>query len=94
MYVGNLRARLNTLRVKWCAKVLLNDWIDQVGGPDCAGALLSEKPRTVMSWYRFDRAPSLRTAGRIVRLTAGAVDYNGIYGPWAAVLAERDGVAA
>jgi hypothetical protein len=47
-----------------------------------------------MSWYRFDRAPSLRTAGRIVRLTAGAVDYNGIYGPWAAVLAERDGVAA
>ena len=65
-----------------------------MGGPDCAGALLSEKPRTVMSWYRFDRAPSLRTAGRIVRLTAGAVDYNGIYGPWAAVLAERDGVAA
>lgn len=69
--------------------MLLNDWIDQVGGPEGAGKLLTENPRTVRSWYRFDRAPSLRAAVRIERATAGAVDYNGIYGPWAVVLAER-----
>lgn len=74
--------------------MLLNDWIDQVGGPTPAGKLLGDNPRTVLSWYRFDRAPSLRTAGRIVERTAGAVDYNGIYSPWVAVLAERDRTAA
>lgn len=72
----------------------LNAWIDQVGGAVAAAVLLNEKPRTVISWYRFERAPSVLAAGRIVRLTAGAVDYNGIYAPWVAERAKRGEVAA
>lgn len=71
----------------------LNPWIDQVAGKregDRLGlvgvkpvaALLGEKPRTVYAWYRLERAPCFRAALNIVIASRGAVDYNGIFGPF------------
>ncbi|MEQ5770030.1 hypothetical protein NFH98_20880 [Halomonas sp. H33-56] len=65
----------------------LNDWIDEFG-LEGAAALLKEKPRTVYSWYRFQKAPRLASALNIVVRTRGRVDYNGIYGPLARARAE------
>ena len=59
----------------------LNAWIDELGGPETAAGLLKEKPRTVYSWYRFQKAPRIESALNIVLRTKGRVDYNGIYGP-------------
>jgi len=63
--------------------VELYAWIDNVGGIDAAAQLLQEKPRTVYSWYRQEKAPRLVSAINIVAKTQGLVDYNGIYGPMA-----------
>lgn len=63
----------------------LNAWVDSVGGVEGAAEILKEKPRTVYSWYRMEKAPRLLSAMNIVAKTKGAVDYNGIYGPLAAV---------
>lgn len=60
----------------------LNAWIDEFGLEEAA-ELLKEKPRTVKSWYRFEKAPRLESALNIVSRTRGRVDYNGIYGPQA-----------
>lgn len=59
----------------------LNDWIDEVGSIDGAAEILKERPRTVYSWYRMDRVPTLAAALNIVVKTRNVVDYNGIYGP-------------
>ncbi|EMJ7098631.1 hypothetical protein ACGRSR_17960 [Vibrio owensii] len=61
----------------------LHAWIDSVGGVDEAARLLKEKPRTVYSWYRQEKAPRLVSAINIVAKTRGLVDYNGIYTPLA-----------
>ncbi|MFG0501107.1 hypothetical protein ACF8GD_00370 [Pseudomonas putida] len=63
----------------------LNAWIDskargQAGVNEVAD-LLRENPRTVLSWYRQERAPCLRAAMNIVQTSHGEVDYNGIYEP-------------
>lgn len=63
----------------------LNDWIDSKGpgrvGCAAVASLLGEKPRTVLSWYRQERAPCFRAAFNIVRASSGEVDYNGIFVP-------------
>ncbi|BBT82703.1 hypothetical protein H4G63_004502 [Salmonella enterica] len=61
----------------------LNTWIDSVGGIEKAAELLKEKPRTVYSWYRKEKAPRLSSSLNIVSKSRGEVDYNGIYGPLA-----------
>lgn len=61
----------------------LNRWIDSKGGVDAAAGFLKEKPRTVYSWYRMEKAPRLAAALNIVVRTRGLVDFNGIYGPLA-----------
>lgn len=72
----------------------LNPWIESVSGSAQPGrvsgkgvrvvaALLGESPRAVYSWYRRERAPSFRSALNIVTVSAGAVDWNGIYSPFA-----------
>lgn len=58
-------------------------WVDEKGGIDCAAEFLKEKPRTVYSWYRLEKAPRLASALNIVMRTRGRVDFNGIYGPLA-----------
>lgn len=68
----------------------LSRWIDDVGGMDVAAALLGEKYRTVRSWYYLDRAPTAKAAGRIVKVAAGKVDYNGIYAPYVAAMSARE----
>lgn len=72
----------------------LNDWIDKKGGLDAAAVLLGENPRTVRSWYRFDRVPLIENALNIVVRTKGEVDYNGIYGPIARTRVTRGEVSA
>ena len=72
----------------------LNRWIESVGGTDQAGrlsleaaravaSLLDEKTRTVQSWYRHERLPRFSSAANILLKSEGAVDWNGIYEPYA-----------
>lgn len=72
----------------------LNRWIESVGGAGQAGklsrvaactvaGLLGEKTRTVQSWYRHERLPCFSAAANILLKSKGAVDWNGIYGPYA-----------
>lgn len=70
-----------------------SDWVDDVGGLAAAAELLGENYRTVRSWYYLNRAPSARAAGRITRVAAGRVDYNGIYKPFVDAQAVRDKAA-
>jgi hypothetical protein len=65
--------------------VELNAWIASLSEKDAIDAAaerLEEKPRTVYSWVRFDRAPSFKSAMNIVKKADGAVDFNGIYYPF------------
>lgn len=63
----------------------LNTWIDSKGrgqaGIDAVAALLGVNPRTVVSWYRKERAPCFKAAFGIVQASSGVVDYNGIFKP-------------
>jgi hypothetical protein len=71
----------------------LNSWIDQVSEAKTslrqgmrhvvpAAVLLNENPRTVYSWYRRERSPAFPAAMKIVTISGGAVDYNGIFQPF------------
>lgn len=62
-----------------------NDWVDVVGGVENAAKVLEEKPRTVLAWYKGEKAPRIGKAFNIVIKTKDQVDFNGIYRP----LAER-----
>lgn len=72
----------------------LNQWLELIGGSTAAGklslaaraavaTLLEEEPRTVSAWYRKERRPSFNSAENIVSKSNGAVDWNGIYAPFA-----------
>jgi hypothetical protein len=74
--------------------VELNKWIESIGGVTAAGrpslvaiaavaTLLDEEPRTVSSWYRKERRPSFAAGVNILSKSEGAVDWNGIYAPFA-----------
>lgn len=65
-----------------------NQWVDDQGGIEAAADFLKEKPRTVYSWYRFEKPPRFTAALNIVIRTHGRVDFNGIYGPLAQRLLE------
>lgn len=67
----------------------LTEWIDSMGGSEKVAELLGEKPRTVYSWYRLDRAPGWTVACKIVERSKGRVDFNGIYKPMCAKLNEQ-----
>jgi hypothetical protein len=82
--------------------VELNKWIENIGGVEPAGklslaglhavaSLLGEKPRTVSSWYRQERIPSFTAGANIVLKSKGAVDWNGIYTPFAIKLFKAGG---
>jgi hypothetical protein len=60
-----------------------NDWVDVVGGIENAAKVLEEKPRTVLAWYRGEKAPRILAGENIVTKTKGQVDFNGLYGPLA-----------
>lgn len=75
----------------------LNQWIESIGGLTSAGklslaaldtvaTLLQEEPRTVSSWYRKERRPSFMAGVNILSKSGGAVDWNGIYAPFASEL--------
>ena len=66
------------------------EWIDSVGGPAKAAELLKESPRTVASWYYGEKLPKPQTACKIVRITKWALDYNRIYSPLIARMAEKE----
>ncbi|MGL4507640.1 MAG: hypothetical protein ACRCUF_18110 [Aeromonas sobria] len=68
-------------------------WIEKVGGPAKAADLLKETPRTVASWFYGEKLPKPTTACKIVKLTKGEVDYNGVYAPLIAKMAEKEAKA-
>lgn len=72
----------------------LNAWISSLAERDqiaVAAERLGEKPRTVLSWVRFERPPSSGAAINIVRVSGGIVDFNGIFFPYMrAVEAQAD----
>lgn len=68
-------------------------WIEDVGGPVKAAEILKESPRTVASWYYGEKLPKPTTACKIVKLTKGKLDYNRIYAPLIAKMAEREAKA-
>lgn len=57
-------------------------WIGTAKRVPAVAEQLNENPRTVMSWFRKQRAPSLRAATKIIVATQGALDYNAIFGPF------------
>lgn len=71
----------------------LNVWIDSLSplsASQIAADLLGEKRRTVDSWRRFENPPSFRAALKIVVVSGGRVDFNGIYNPfWRALVEGR-----
>ncbi len=69
----------------------LNAWIaslSPLAASQTAAERLSEKRRTVDSWRRFENPPSFRAALKIVVVSGGEVDFNGIYQPFWRALAE------
>lgn len=69
----------------------LNNWIDSlspISASQNAAERLGEKRRTVDSWRRFENPPSFRAALKIVVVSGGLVDFNGIYRPFWRALAE------
>ncbi len=56
-------------------------WVKKVGGISSAARILKEKPRTVASWVRAERAPLLSSAINIVVKSEREVDFNDIYLP-------------
>lgn len=69
------------------------DWISEQGGVAKAAEKLKEETRTVKSWMYGEKLPKPLTAARIVKMTKGLVDYNGIYAPLIAKMAEREAKA-
>lgn len=72
----------------------LNQWIETIGDAEPPGrvslarlrlvaSLLGENPRTVAAWYRKERMPRLTSCMNIILLSEGAVDWNGIFAPFA-----------
>lgn len=63
----------------------LSPWIQSLAKTDAisvAAKLLEEKPRTVVSWLRYERVPSFKAAMNIYEKSGGTVDFNGIYMPF------------
>lgn len=69
------------------------EWIESKGGIPQAAELLKETPRTVKSWVYGEKLPKPQTACKIVKLTKGVVDYNGIYACLFAVMADKQAKA-
>jgi len=68
-------------------------WINSLSDREpltAAASRLGEKRRTVYSWVRFERCPSIRSAINIVRVSDGVVDFNGIYSPFMRALEADD----
>lgn len=59
----------------------LPEWINSKGGDEAVAKLLGEKERTVKSWRHLERAPSLKSACNIVKISGRVVDFNGIFAP-------------
>ena len=57
----------------------LSEYIDTLGD-SVAASLFKVKPRTVASWRRGERRPSIPQAKIILTKTHGKVDFFGIYG--------------
>lgn len=60
----------------------LQEWIDSVGGCRRAGLVLGVPISTVKTWRTMTRQPSPQNAGLIIDKSKGALDCNGIYGPF------------
>lgn len=63
----------------------LSPWIQSLAKTDAvsvAAELLEEKPRTIVSWLRYERVPSFKAAKNIYEKSGGSVDFNGIYMPF------------
>lgn len=80
----------------------LNQWIETLGPVEQPGrvsvarirkvaSLLGENPRTVSAWYRKERMPRLTSCMNIILLSEGAVDWNGIFAPFARKLLKDGG---
>ncbi|OWY38935.1 hypothetical protein CEK28_10425 [Xenophilus sp. AP218F] len=52
-------------------------------GDETAARQFGVAIRTASSWRRMERAPSPQQALKIVELSAGKVDWKGIYAPYA-----------
>lgn len=50
-------------------------------GDEAAAQLFDVRVRTVQSWRRRERYPRPEQAERIVRLSNGKVNYEGVYAP-------------
>lgn len=55
-------------------------WVKHVGGIEKAANILDEKPRTVRSWFYFEKPPRFEAATKIVSLTP--LDFNALYFPF------------
>lgn len=67
--------------------MFLRDYIDTYNDDlnvafEKLGTKFQVSPRTVASWYYFERFPSAENARVIVRKTKGEVDYEGIFAPY------------
>lgn len=65
------------------------EWIEKVGGVSEAAKLLGEPARTLYSWSYGERCPRPETAAHIIKVAKGELDFNKIYGPVFARMAEH-----
>ncbi|APU00466.1 hypothetical protein [Aeromonas phage 3] len=68
-------------------------FIEEAGGPAKAAVLLKETPRTVASWYNGERLPKPMVVCKLMKLTKGQLDYNRVYAPIIAKMAEKEAKA-
>jgi hypothetical protein len=54
-------------------------WVEHVGGPAKAAAILKEPERSVFAWVRGERLPRPLQVDRMIKAAAGAFDFNAIY---------------
>lgn len=69
---------MNALPVYFARMITLREYIDAHGVTPCAEAW-DESERAVQSWRSGARVPRPKAAMKIIRRTAGALTWDGIY---------------
>ncbi|MGL5093685.1 MAG: hypothetical protein ACRC8B_22755 [Aeromonas sobria] len=64
-------------------------FIERAGGCAKAAELFKESPRTVASWYYGEKLPKPAVVCKIIKLTKGELDYNRVYAPLIAKMADK-----
>ncbi|MGL4869890.1 MAG: hypothetical protein ACRC48_06720 [Aeromonas veronii] len=54
-------------------------WVEHVGGPAKASAILKEPERSIFAWVRGERLPRPMQVERMIAAAKNAFDFNAVY---------------